>query len=96
MAGNNFDKYQRQALAMIKAQQDAYLEAVRAWHDASLPGGASKPWPEPAPLPLPADTLPTPTEVAEAQAEFAARMLEEQSRFMRRLSDILAAAGKNR
>lgn len=92
MAGSSFDEYQRQALAMLKAQQEAYLEAVRAWQDATPKGRATPPWPEPPPV----DTLPTPTEVAEASAEFAAKLLDEQSKFMRRLSDTLAATGKNR
>jgi hypothetical protein len=92
MADSSISEYQRQALAMMKAQQEAYLDAVRAWKDASLAGRATPPWPEAPPI----GSLPSASEVAEAYAEFAAKLLEEQSGFMRQLSETLAAASKNR
>lgn len=92
MAGGNQEEFQRKALELLKSQQDAYLEAVRAWRDAASGAGKMPGWPDPPVF----DTLPTPTEIAGAQAEFTARLLKEQSRFMKQLSETLAGTKKNR
>ncbi len=91
MGIDDTDQLQRQALEMMRAQQEAYLEAIRTWTD-SVTAGANIPWPD-APA---ADTLPNASEVAEASAAFTAKLLEEQSKFMRQLSRTLAEANRKR
>ena len=82
------EDFQEQALAMIREQQEAYLEAVKAWLEAaeSARGQRKPPWPEPPSF----EPLPNPAEVAEVSYAFAAKLLAEQSRFMERLSEVIA------
>ena len=85
MAGPTNEQLQKQALELLKAQQEAYLEAVKAWRDAMAAGGSQPPWPELPQL----DTLPNMAEMAEVLYEFAADLLKEQSRFMREIGKAL-------
>ncbi len=94
MVTEKVNEFQRQALDLLKTQHEAYLEAVRTWKNAMSASAGVKmpPWPETPPM----DTLPTPGEVAEASTVFAAKVLEEQSRFMNELSETLSATSKKR
>lgn len=78
---------------MLRAQQDAYVAAVKAWREA-LVAGESFVQPPPSPEPTPLHMLPTPTEMAEAYYAFAARLLADQSRFMDALSQAMAPPRK--
>ena len=83
MATDKTDEFQRQTLQLLRAQQEAYLTAVKAWRDALAAGTAQAPaWPK---IPT-MDMLPTPAEVAEASYAFAAKLFADQSRFMEELS----------
>jgi hypothetical protein len=87
MATDKTEEFQKQALEMLRAQQEAYLNAVKAWRDAMAAGAAQAPaWPT---LPT-VEMLPTPAEVAEASYAFAAKLLADQSRFMEELSRAMA------
>jgi hypothetical protein len=87
------DDFQEQAREMLRAQQDAYVAAVKAWREALATGQASAAQP-PSPEPTALNMLPTPTEMAEAYYAFAARLLADQSRFMEALSQAMAAPTK--
>ena len=87
MATDKTEEFQNQTLDLLRAQQDAYLAAVKAWREAMSAGAAQAPaWPK---LPN-AEMLPTPAEVAEASYAFAAKLLADQSRFMEELSRAMA------
>lgn len=90
MAADKTDDFQQQALDMLRAQQEAYIAAVKAWREA-LAAGEVQPPPEPTPMHM----LPTPTEMAEAYYAFAAKLLADQSRFMEALSLAMATPKKN-
>jgi hypothetical protein len=91
MATDKTGEFQKQTLELLRAQQEAYLNAVKAWRDAMAIGAAPAPaWPT-----LPSmDMLPTPAEMAEASYSFTAKLLADQSRFMEELSRIMASPGK--
>jgi hypothetical protein len=83
MATDTNEEFQKQTLELLRAQQEAYLAAVKAWRDAVAAGVAQAPaWPKMPTI----DMLPTPAEVAEASYAFAAKLLADQSRFMEELS----------
>ena len=87
MATDKTEEFQKQTLELLRAQQEAYLTAVKAWRDAMAAGAAQAPaWP---PFPK-IDLMPTPAEVAEASYAFAAKLLADQSRFMEELSRAMA------
>jgi len=87
MATDKTEDFQKQTLELLRAQQDAYLAAVKAWRDAMTAGAAQAPaWPQFPQM----DLLPTPAEVAEASYSFAAKLLADQSRFMEELSRVMA------
>jgi len=87
MATDKTEEFQNQTLDLLRAQQDAYLAAVKAWREAMSAGAAQAPaWPK---MPN-AEMLPTPAEVAEASYAFAAKLLADQSRFMEELSRAMA------
>jgi hypothetical protein len=91
MATDKTDDFQTQTLELLRAQQEAYLEAVKAWRAAMAAGAAQAPtWPQ---FPK-ADFLPTPSEMAEASYAFAAKLLADQSRFMEELSRAMAPPDK--
>ena len=95
MAGDKTDDFQNQTLEMLRAQQEAYIAAVKAWREALAAGEASATPPPPTPEPTPLHMLPTPTEMAEAYYAFAAKLLADQSRFMEALSKAMATPKKN-
>ena len=94
MAADKADDFQQQALDMLRAQQETYVAAVKAWREA-LAAGAAANVPPPSPQPTAMHMLPTPTEMAEAYYAFAAKLLADQSRFMEALSQAMAAPKKN-
>jgi hypothetical protein len=88
MATDKTDEFQKQTLELLRAQQDAYLSAVKAWREAMAAGAAQAPaWPKFPTM----EMLPTPAEVAEASYSFAAKLLADQSRFMEELSRTMAS-----
>ena len=88
MATDKTEEFQKQTLELLRAQQDAYLTAVKAWQDALAAGAAQAPaWPKTPTM----DMLPTPAEVAEASYAFAAKLFADQSRFMEELSRAMVA-----
>ena len=93
MATDKTDDFQRQAIDMLRAQQEAYIAAVKAWREA-IAAGESASVPPPSPQPTPMQMLPTPTEMAEAYYAFAAKLLADQSRFMEALSQAMATPTK--
>ena len=86
------EDFQQQAIEMLRAQQEAYVAAVRAWREALAAGESTVQPPPPEPTPL--HMLPTPTEMAEAYYAFAAKLLADQSRFMEALSQAMATPRK--
>jgi hypothetical protein len=82
MASDKTDDFQHQAREMIRAQQNAFLAAVKAWRESVAKGSPPPAWPKPPVL----DALPTPAEVAEASYSFASKLLADQSRFMEELA----------
>ena len=86
MATDKTEEFQKQAIEVLRAQQEAYLAAVKAWRDAASASGQAPPWPQ---FPK-VDLMPTPAEVAEASYAFAAKLLADQSRFMEELSRAMA------
>ena len=87
MATDKTEEFQKQTLELLRAQQEAYLSAVKAWRDAMAAGATHAPeWPK-----FPSvEMLPTPAEVAEASYSFAAKLLADQSRFMEELGRTMA------
>jgi hypothetical protein len=87
MATDKTEEFQKQTLDLLRTQQEAYLNAVKAWREAMAAGATQTPaWPK---LPT-VDLLPTAAEVAEASYAFAAKLLADQSRFMEELSRAMA------
>ena len=79
-------EFQRQMRELLKAQQEAYLAAVKAWREQAAKGIQNPPWPEMTPM----EAMPKPDEVAEVSYAFAAKLLADQSRFMEALSQAMA------
>ena len=94
MATNPTDDFQKQMLDMLRAQQDAYLAAVKKWREAVAAAEASGVQPPPSPQPTPLQVMPTPNEMAEAYYSFASKVLADQSRFMEALSQAMVAPPK--
>ena len=86
------EELQNQMREMLRAQQDAYIAAVKAWREAVGAAAAGMPSP-PSPTP-PSLNLPTPAEMTEASYAFAATLLADQSRFMEALSKAIAGPDK--
>jgi len=84
--------FQRRTRDLLRAQQEAYLAAVKAWREQAAKGAAPPPWPQPPSAAMGA----TPGEVAEASYAFAAKLLADQSRFMEELSRAMAGPDKKR
>ncbi|HUQ51859.1 MAG TPA: hypothetical protein VM692_06525, partial [Gammaproteobacteria bacterium] len=82
--GQAIAEFQRRAREMMRAQQEAYLAAVKAWREGASKGTPA--WPEPSPPGL----GPKPEELAEASYAFAAKLLADQSQFMQELSKTMA------
>jgi hypothetical protein len=94
MATDKTADFQNQAREMLRAQQDAYVAAVKAWRDAVAAATAAGVQPPPSPEPTPINLMPTPAEMAEASYAFAAKLLADQSRFMEELSKAMAPPSK--
>ena len=93
MPTDKTEEFQKQALEKLRAQQEAYLSAVKAWRDAIAAGATHAPeWPQFPSL----EMLPTPAEVAEASYSFAAKLVADQSRFMEELSRTMAPSPDNK
>lgn len=90
MAGDDTKDFQNQARAMLRAQQDAFVAAVKTWRENAAKGGQPPAWPK---LPT-LDMLPNPAEMAEGAYAFAAKVLADQSRFMEELSKAMAKPDK--
>ena len=88
MVTKEIEDFQNQTLEMFRAQQEAYLNAVKAWRDAMA---AATPATPASPTPH-FDNVPTPAEVAEAGCAFASKLLADQSRFLEELGHAMAAA----
>jgi hypothetical protein len=82
-------EFQRCARDMLKAQQEAFLAAVKAWHEGV---GKAPAWPEVGSIGL----APKPAELAEASYAFAAKLLADQGRFMQELSKTMAREDRNK
>ena len=94
MATDRTVEFQKQAEELLRAQQEAYLAAVKAWREAVAAAAAAGVAPPPSPQPTPLGMLPTPSEVADASYAFAAKMLAEQSRFLSALSEAMSTPAK--
>ena len=94
MANDKVDEFQKQTLEVLRAQQDAYVAAVKKWREALAAAAAAGITPPPSPQPTPIDMIPTPTELVEASYAFTARLLADQSRFMDALSKAMAMPEK--
>lgn len=82
-------EFELRARDLLRAQQEAFLAAVRAWRESA---STSAPvWPS-GPLGLTAK----PEELAEASYAFAAKLLADQSRFMQELSHAMTIEEKHR
>ncbi len=91
MADDKTAEFQKQTQELLRAQQDAYVAAVKTWREALASAQAAGVQPPPSPQWAGFDMLPTPVEVAEASYAFAAKLLADQSRFMEELSKAMAA-----
>ena len=94
MGSDGTDKFQEQTRDLLRAQQDAYLAAVKAWREAVAAAMAAGVQPPPSPQPAPQNDLPTPMMMAESSYAFAAKLLADQSRFMEALSKAMAPPDK--
>jgi hypothetical protein len=94
MASKEIEDFQEQTLELLRAQQDAYIAAVKAWHEAAVSAAASGQQPPASPTPAPLEALPTPAEMAEATYTFAAKLLADQSRFMQEIVKAMSTPGK--
>jgi len=83
-------EFQRRTREALRAQQEAYLTAVKAWREG-MSKAPQPPWPQ-AKVEGP---VPTPSELAEAYYAFTAKLLADQTRFMEELSKAMAGANKN-
>jgi hypothetical protein len=79
-----WSEFHQRAREMLRAQQEAFLAAAKAWREGADQGVPL--WPHPSPPGL----GPRPEEMAEASYAFAAKLLADQSRFMRELSETMA------
>jgi hypothetical protein len=89
--------WQEQLREMLRAQQDAYVAAVKAWRDAvtaAMATGTPPPPHPPQPPQSPPSTVPTAGEVTEASYSFAAKVLADQSRFLEALSKAMGVPDK--
>lgn len=90
MATKEIEDFQKQTLEMFRAQQEAYLNAVKAWRDAMSTATTTPPTAS-APAPAQFGHIPTPAEMAEASYGFASRLLADQSRFLEELGRAMTA-----
>lgn len=83
--------FQRRTREMLRAQQDAYLAALKTWRE-NLGKGAPTPWPQQNFEGL----FATPKEVAEASYAFAAKLFADQRRFMEAITKAMTDAEKKK
>ena len=94
MANEKPGDWQEQVREMLRAQQDAYVTAVKTWREAVATAMAAGTQPPPSP-PQPAPfNVPTPTEVTEASYAFASKLLADQSKFLDALSKAMSGADR--
>ena len=91
MANDKTEEFQNQIRETLRAQQDAYVAAVKAWREMAAANAPGTPPPAPEPF-----AIPTPADVAEASYGVAAKLLADQSRFMEALSKAMAAPGQGK
>jgi hypothetical protein len=90
--GDAVAEFQRQAQELLRAQQEAYLAAVKAWRE-NLAKGVPPAWPTPPTPQEPKATLqPNANELAEASYAFVAKLVADQTRFMQELGKTLAGS----
>jgi hypothetical protein len=94
MANDKMEAFQKQTLEVLRAQQDAYVAAVKKWREGIAATMAAGGQPPPSPEPAQFEMMPTPAEMAEASYAFAAKLVEDQGRFMAALSKAMAAPEK--
>src|SRR5262245_22311747 len=96
MAADPIEEFQEQTGDLLRAQQESYVAAVKAWRESMAVAGAGADAAQPPPWPAagPMQVLPTPNEMAEAYYAFAAKLLADQSRFMEALSQAMATPAK--
>jgi len=92
MNGDTTAELQAQVLAAMRAQQEAYLEAAKAWRDALAKGQSLPQWPSPEGI----DALPSASELAQVSYAFAAKVLSEQSAFLEALSKAMSEPREER
>lgn len=82
-------EFERRARDVLRAQQEAFLAAVRAWRESASKDAPV--WPSGS-----IGLSPKPEELAEASYAFAAKLLADQSRFMQELSNAMTTEEKNK
>jgi hypothetical protein len=82
-------EFERRTRETLRAQQEAYLTAVKAWREG-MSKAPQPPWPQPKVEGL----APMPSELAEAYYAFTAKLLADQSRFMEEISKAMTGADK--
>jgi hypothetical protein len=92
MASDKTKDFQEQAREMLRAQQDAFLAAVKAWRESLAKGAPAPTWPKVPGL----EALPNPSEVAEASYAFAAKLFADQSKFMEELGKAMSKPEKKK
>ena len=86
--------WQEQLRDMLRAHQDAYVAAVKAWREAvaaAMMSGTAPPQSPPQPAQF---AVPTPSEVSEASYAFTSKLLADQSRFLEALSKAMSGPDK--
>lgn len=80
------EELQKQARELLRAQQEAFLAAVKEWRKTFAMNEQPPPWPQPS-----LDTMPSAVEMAQANYAFASKLLADQSRFMEELGKAMTA-----
>jgi hypothetical protein len=91
-ANESIAELQRRTRELLRAQQEAYVAAVKAWREGLGKGPSPPPWPKPTP----SEVTPNPSELVEASYAFTAKLLADQSRFMEELSRAMAGPDKKK
>jgi len=84
-------QFQEQVLASMKAQQEAYLNSLKAWNQsvntspAAPPAGPAFPQFPPPPAAPTLDQIPGSTEMIEANKAFMQKVIAQQQEFLRQL-----------
>jgi hypothetical protein len=94
MVSDSTQDFQEQTRELLRAQQEAYVTAVKAWREAVASAMAAGVQPPPSPQFAAQDALPTPLKMAESSYAFAAKLLADQSRFMEALSKAMSPQDK--